>query len=106
MLRKRVIPCLDVAGGRVVKGVRFVDLVDEGDPVELLNGWRLPGAQQSIVDRIAPRDIAVFHGSVDAAKLGVIERQMIKMVKAPAGDFRDWDVIRAWASGIVSELPG
>jgi cyclase len=35
MLRRRVIPCLDVADGRVVKGVRFVDLVDEGDPVEL-----------------------------------------------------------------------
>ena len=31
----RVIPCLDVDGGRVVKGVRFVDLVDAGDPVEL-----------------------------------------------------------------------
>ena len=32
MLRKRVIPCLDVRDGRVVKGVRFVDLTDEGDP--------------------------------------------------------------------------
>ncbi|HEX9645454.1 MAG TPA: HisA/HisF-related TIM barrel protein, partial [Acidimicrobiia bacterium] len=32
MLRSRIIPCLDVAAGRVVKGVRFVDLVDEGDP--------------------------------------------------------------------------
>jgi cyclase len=35
VLRRRVIPCLDVDNGRVVKGVRFVDLVDEGDPVEL-----------------------------------------------------------------------
>jgi menaquinone-dependent protoporphyrinogen oxidase len=78
----------------------------EGDPLELLNGWTLPGAQQSIVDRIAPRDIAVFHGSVDVAKLGVIERQMIKMVKAPSGDYRDWEAIRAWASGIASGLPG
>src|SRR5690606_17621935 len=33
-LKIRIIPCLDVAGGRVVKGVRFVDLVDAGDPVE------------------------------------------------------------------------
>jgi cyclase len=31
----RVIPCLDVAAGRVVKGVRFADLADAGDPVEL-----------------------------------------------------------------------
>jgi cyclase len=35
MLRKRVIPCLDVTDGRVVKGVNFVNLTDEGDPVEL-----------------------------------------------------------------------
>src|SRR5262245_29310387 len=35
MLARRIIPCLDVKGGRVVKGVRFVDLVDAGDPVEI-----------------------------------------------------------------------
>ena len=34
MLARRIIPCLDVRDGRVVKGVRFVDLTDEGDPVE------------------------------------------------------------------------
>ena len=34
-LRKRIIPCLDVRDGRVVKGVNFVNLTDEGDPVEL-----------------------------------------------------------------------
>ncbi|MGP1282818.1 MAG: HisA/HisF-related TIM barrel protein, partial [Parasphingopyxis sp.] len=33
-VRKRIIPCLDVANGRVVKGVNFVDLADAGDPVE------------------------------------------------------------------------
>ncbi|HRD96732.1 MAG TPA: HisA/HisF-related TIM barrel protein, partial [Rubrivivax sp.] len=32
MLAKRIIPCLDVTGGRVVKGVNFVDLIDAGDP--------------------------------------------------------------------------
>ena len=35
MLAKRIIPCLDVKGGRTVKGVNFVDLKDAGDPVEL-----------------------------------------------------------------------
>jgi cyclase len=35
MLAKRIIPCLDVTGGRVVKGVHFVNLRDAGDPVEL-----------------------------------------------------------------------
>ena len=34
MLAKRIIPCLDVKDGRVVKGINFVDLVDVGDPVE------------------------------------------------------------------------
>ena len=34
MLKKRIIPCLDVDNGRVVKGVNFVDLIDAGDPVE------------------------------------------------------------------------
>lgn len=34
MLAKRIIPCLDVTGGRVVKGVNFIDLIDAGDPVE------------------------------------------------------------------------
>ena len=35
MFTKRIIPCLDVNKGRVVKGVNFVDLKDEGDPVEI-----------------------------------------------------------------------
>ena len=46
MLAKRVIPCLDVAGGRVVKGVNFEDLVDAGDPVELAKKYDLEGADE------------------------------------------------------------
>lgn len=42
----RVIPCLDVTGGRVVKGVRFVDLTDEGDPVELAARYDAEGADE------------------------------------------------------------
>ncbi len=42
----RVIPCLDVTGGRVVKGVQFVDLVDEGDPVELATRYDAEGADE------------------------------------------------------------
>lgn len=48
MLRKRVIPCLDVKDGRVVKGVRFVDLVDEGDPVELAARYAAEGADEIV----------------------------------------------------------
>ncbi|MGQ0848414.1 MAG: imidazole glycerol phosphate synthase subunit HisF [Actinomycetota bacterium] len=46
MLRKRVIPCLDVIRGRVVKGVKFLDLRDEGDPVELAAHYALDGADE------------------------------------------------------------
>ena len=42
----RVIPCLDVTAGRVVKGVRFVDLVDAGDPVELARRYDAEGADE------------------------------------------------------------
>ncbi len=42
----RLIPCLDVTGGRVVKGVRFVDLTDEGDPVELAARYDAEGADE------------------------------------------------------------
>jgi len=45
-LAKRIIPCLDVAGGRVVKGVNFRDLVDAGDPVELAKKYGLEGADE------------------------------------------------------------
>ena len=38
MFTKRIIPCLDVKNGRVVKGVNFVDLKDAGDPVEIARG--------------------------------------------------------------------
>jgi cyclase len=48
MLRVRVIPCLDVAGGRVVKGTRFVDLVDEGDPPELAERYAAEGADELV----------------------------------------------------------
>ena len=45
-LAKRIIPCLDVTGGRVVKGVRFVDLVDAGDPVEVASFYNEQGADE------------------------------------------------------------
>ncbi len=48
MLAKRVIPCLDVDGGRVVKGVRFVDLRDAGDPAELAAAYDREGADELV----------------------------------------------------------
>jgi imidazole glycerol-phosphate synthase subunit HisF len=48
MLARRVIPCLDVTAGRVVKGVSFVDLVDAGDPVELARAYDAAGADEVV----------------------------------------------------------
>ena len=44
MPAKRIIPCLDIAGGRVVKGVRFVELRDAGDPVAVARAYESQGA--------------------------------------------------------------
>ena len=46
MLRSRIIPCLDVDAGRVVKGTRFVDLTDEGDPVVMAEAYAAAGADE------------------------------------------------------------
>ena len=48
MLAKRIIPCLDVTGGRVVKGVHFVNLRDAGDPVELAERYNRDGADELV----------------------------------------------------------
>src|SRR3984885_13368195 len=56
MLTKRIIACLDVRGGRVVKGVQFVDIVDAGDPAELAHCHAAGGA-----DEIVLLDITATH---------------------------------------------
>lgn len=56
MLKTRIIPCLDVADGRVVKGVNFVDLIDAGDPVEAARAYDAAGA-----DEICFLDIHATH---------------------------------------------
>lgn len=76
----------------------------EGDPVELMKGWRFPEAQQSIADRIAPRDIAFFGGELDLQKVSLPEKLLIKAMKAPTGDFRDWEAIASWAGSIAEAL--
>lgn len=68
MLKKRIIPCLDVKDGRVVKGVNFVDLRDAGDPVEAAKAYDEAGA-----DELCFLDITASHER-RGALLHVIER--------------------------------
>jgi menaquinone-dependent protoporphyrinogen oxidase len=76
----------------------------EGDIEELMSGWSFPGGLKPIADRIQPRDMAIFHGAADESKMGRFDRWILKRVKAPVGDFRDWDAIEAWARTIAEEL--
>jgi menaquinone-dependent protoporphyrinogen oxidase len=81
----------------------------KGDPVELLKGLRFPRSLQFIADRIKPKDIAVFHGNLDLSRMSFFEKWMIKNVKAPVGDFRDWNAIEEWAksiAGVLKEMSG
>src|SRR6202162_5792849 len=68
MLAKRVIPCLDVKDGRVVKGVRFVNLRDAGDPVEAAQAYDAQGA-----DELVFLDITASHEK-RAIMLDVVRR--------------------------------
>ena len=53
---------------------------------------------------ISPRGHKMFFGALDAGKLSFGERMVVKAVKAPEGDFRNWDEIGSWAKGIVRAL--
>lgn len=68
MLKVRVIPCLDVKDGRVVKGVNFVDLIDAGDPVEAAAAYDAAGA-----DELCFLDITASHENRDTI-FDIVER--------------------------------
>jgi menaquinone-dependent protoporphyrinogen oxidase len=53
---------------------------------------------------LSPREHRVFFGALDRSKLGFAERMIVKAVKAPDGDYRDWDAIAAWADEIAASL--
>src|SRR5690625_209933 len=59
----RIIPCLDLADGRVVKGVNYVDLNDAGDPIEVAQRYSQQGADEIVLLNItgAPENNAVIH---------------------------------------------
>ena len=90
MLKTRIIPCLDVADGRVVKGVNFVDLVDAGDPVEAAAAYDAAGA-----DELCFLDITASHEGRDTL-LDVVARtaETCFMPLTVGGGVRTLDNIR------------
>lgn len=90
-LAKRIIPCLDVDKGRVVKGVQFIDIRDAGDPVEVAKRYNEQGA-----DEITFLDITASHEGRDTT-IHIVER-MASEVFIPltvGGGVRTLDDIRA-----------
>ena len=90
MLAKRIIPCLDVHAGRVVKGVNFVNLQDAGDPVEIAKRYEQQGA-----DELVFLDITASHEQRDII-LDVVSRtsEVIFMPLTVGGGIRTVDDIR------------
>jgi menaquinone-dependent protoporphyrinogen oxidase len=77
----------------------------EGDPkAQTMDGQAVPKRQRPVIERIKPRDMAFFHGKVDPAKLNFLESWAIRAVKAPSGDFRNWNAIASWADAIAKAL--
>jgi menaquinone-dependent protoporphyrinogen oxidase len=58
------------------------------------------------VPRVQPVDVGLFAGVVDYSKLPLPMKLIMKAMKKPEGDFRDWEVIRAWATGVRPVLLG
>lgn len=57
-------------------------------------------------EAIGARGHEVFAGKLDRDALSRVERMLVRALRAPAGDFRDWDAIRAWARAIATEVRG
>lgn len=77
---------------------------DEGDPEELLEGWKMPAGHEELIERIGPEAIDVFHGRLEPELLNPLERWVIRNVKAPTGDYRQWDDIESWAKDVAKQL--
>ncbi len=90
MLAKRIIPCLDVHAGRVVKGVNFVNLRDAGDPVEIARRYEIEGA-----DELVFLDITASHEQRDII-LDVVARtaEQVFMPLTVGGGIRTLEDIR------------
>lgn len=106
-----------VYAGRWMKETRdLADKIASGDPVPKV--WLFssgpigdppkpeedPVDVAGIVDAVAAREHRVFPGKIDKSKLSFGERAIVTALRAPEGDFRDWDQISAWADDIATAL--
>lgn len=74
-----------------------------GNPIEQMDGCLYPKSLQPIIERIHPRSITCFGGKLVLKTLNPFEKWIINNVKAPEGDFRDWQAVASWADAIKAE---
>ena len=72
--------------------------------VDFMDDEQQPKEKAEFQETIKPRDHRVFFGSLDHHKLSFTERMMTKAVRAPEGDYRNWEAIDAWAESIARDL--
>jgi menaquinone-dependent protoporphyrinogen oxidase len=71
---------------------------------EVQDAEQQPKEMTEFQQAIRPREQRIFFGALDHSHLSFAERVMVKAVRAPEGDFRDWQVIDAWAASIAHNL--
>lgn len=74
-----------------------------GDPMEQIEGWFYPKSLQPLVQRLNPKAITCFGGKLVVNMLNHMEKWIVKKVKSPEGDFRNWKDIELWAGAICSD---
>jgi len=72
--------------------------------VEVRDAEPQPKEYAEFQESVKPRDPRVFFGALDHSQLSFIERMVVKGVRAPEGDFRDWKAIEEWAESIARAL--
>jgi menaquinone-dependent protoporphyrinogen oxidase len=94
-----------VRRNRAVLAARPIWLFSSGPlGVEVQDVEQQPKELTELQETIKPRDHRIFFGALDAGKLSFGERMAIKSIRAPEGDYRDWDAIEMWAGRIVLAL--
>lgn len=101
------------AGHWLKEAKELAGRLDDGRPVWIFSSGPIgdppkpeeePVDVAEIVEETHARGHRVFAGKLDREKLGFGERAIVRALRAPEGDFRDWDEIRAWAGEIADEL--
>jgi menaquinone-dependent protoporphyrinogen oxidase len=70
------------------------------------NRREVMGYLDPLREMVQPKDIGLFAGAMDHSKLALVFRLMIKAIKVPEGDFRNWENIRDWAANVRPLLLG